>query len=147
MHIKPFMKDIRPVDEWISRLATPAGLCLLTHDPCRLMTKQEIYKARKFLRKENKRWPIVLTDVLREERHNFAGDPKLHHIRVLRSRSYLVQVCRDQGHMKLAINRTAIGDDGKWVDGLTWDELMEVKKQCGYEDWWAVEVYPPQTKL
>lgn len=37
--------------------------------------------------------------------------------------------------------------DGNWIDGITWDELMEIKRQCGFGDRLAVEIYPPDEHI
>lgn len=64
------------------------------------------------------------------------------------SRDWLVQVYVEDGVERLSINRTTLRlDDHRWVDGITWDELMEVKAAVGRGDRWAVEVYPPATSI
>lgn len=58
------------------------------------------------------------------------------------SRSYLVQAFTEQSSViRLSVNYTEPETDD-WADGMTWDELMEIKRQCGYGDWVAVEIYP-----
>ena len=32
--------------------------------------------------------------------------------------------------------------DGRWKDDITWDELQEIKRQAGYGNQMAVEIYP-----
>lgn len=68
---------------------------------------------------------------------------------VWRSREFLVQCFRDDvaGGFRLTVNRTELGHDGRWVDGITWDELQRVKRECGFGDFWAVECYPPDTQV
>jgi hypothetical protein len=66
---------------------------------------------------------------------------------VFQSNKYLVQVFQEDSfeypHLKrLSICRVKLGKVGRWQDGLTWDELQEIKRQCGYGDWYGVEVYP-----
>lgn len=43
--------------------------------------------------------------------------------------------------IRLSINRVQ-QTQGNWVDGITWDELMECKRQVGYGNHYAIEVYP-----
>jgi hypothetical protein len=38
-----------------------------------------------------------------------------------------------------------IGD--RWADGITWDTLQLLKRECGHGERWAVEVYPPDTDI
>jgi hypothetical protein len=43
---------------------------------------------------------------------------------------------------RLTICRTTLNTEGKWVDGISWDELMQCKRDVGFGDWWGVEIYP-----
>lgn len=62
---------------------------------------------------------------------------------VWRSRDYLVQVfAEDEDIIRLSICRTQIGGDGRWEDGLSWDELQRVKREIMLGDSWAMEIYP-----
>ena len=64
-------------------------------------------------------------------------------IALWRSKRFLVQVY-DEGDAiyRLSVCRTAINDQGEWKDNITWEELQEIKKTCGYGDLDAVEIYP-----
>lgn len=69
-------------------------------------------------------------------------------LRVWRSRHFLVQEYagdnpRIPGLIRLSINRTKRNSAGRWVDGITWDELQRIKAEIGYGDVQALEVYPP----
>jgi hypothetical protein len=44
--------------------------------------------------------------------------------------------------MRLSICRVTLKDDGHWDEGLSWEELMKVKRDVGYADWYAIEIYP-----
>lgn len=68
-----------------------------------------------------------------------AGDPPSE---VWLSRTFLVQVYPGAPE-RISVNRTARDSQaGRLVDGITWDELMECKRQIGRCDRWAVELYP-----
>ena len=59
---------------------------------------------------------------------------------------------RPDGTTWLAVNRLVVTDvkpDGKCLfgEGITWDELMECKRQAGHGDRWAVEVHPPDSQI
>ena len=43
--------------------------------------------------------------------------------------------------VRLSVNRTAI-EGPRWKEGVSWDELQAIKRQCGYGDHDAVEVFP-----
>lgn len=68
--------------------------------------------------------------------------------RVLRSRYFLVHQYlprREHSAMvvcRLSICRTRMGADGRWTDGITWDELQRIKAEAGYAQQDAVEVFP-----
>ncbi len=62
------------------------------------------------------------------------------------NRQFLVQVVKDNGYIRLTINRCAhriIKGQPVWCDGITWDQIQEIKSHLGYGDKWAVECYPP----
>lgn len=64
------------------------------------------------------------------------------------SRKYLVQLYSEEnaqypGMMRMSVCRTTRNSQGGWKDGLTWDELQAIKREIGFGDWYAVEVYPP----
>lgn len=68
-------------------------------------------------------------------------------VMIWRSSKYLVQMFEEYTFehpelKRLSICRATLGKAGRWQDGLTWDELQEIKRQCGYGAWYAVEVYP-----
>lgn len=74
-------------------------------------------------------------------------------VRAWRSRDLLAMLFREKRpgvalvHLRLSIARARLGDDGRWEDGLTWDELQRAKGECGFADYWAVEVYPKDGAL
>lgn len=69
-------------------------------------------------------------------------------VEVWRSRTFLVQVFAPRnGAEQVTVNRTSVGDDGRWRDGITWDELQALKRQIGRADAWAVEVYPADAEI
>lgn len=69
-------------------------------------------------------------------------------LRMWGSRDYLATLWLDPtGYQRLSINSTMFNArSGRWDDGLTWDELMTVKNQCGFGGQWSVEVYPPSAQ-
>lgn len=78
------------------------------------------------------------------------GKPDNDILQVFKSERFLVQVRQHNNIVRLAINKVKWSNiDGKiiWQDGITWDELQEIKNQCGFKDSWLCEYYPPQTKL
>lgn len=71
---------------------------------------------------------------------------------VWKSRDFLVQMFEDvimagtedeESFHRLSIARCELTNEGEWRDGITWDELMEIKRGIGMQDFWAVEIFPP----
>lgn len=95
---------------------------------------------RRLLEKESRKWPARLTEVPRDLWPYHDGGQ----IQVLRSSEFLVQVFAGRSDAviaRLSVVRTRlVGRD--WADGITWGELQDIKNQCGYSDYDAVEVYP-----
>lgn len=64
-------------------------------------------------------------------------------IEVWKSRRHLVQVFSESSEiLRVSVNTVVAGKAGKWVDGNTWEELMEIKRQIGRGHEYAVEVLP-----
>lgn len=64
-------------------------------------------------------------------------------VEVWRSKKFLAVLWREQsGAMRLSVNRTTIQLNGKWEDRITWDELMQVKREMGLGETHAIEIYP-----
>ena len=60
-----------------------------------------------------------------------------------RSNRFLVQLFNEAGAQRISINRAAIDETtGRWLDGITWDEIQAIKRQIGFGDRYAVELYP-----
>ena len=94
--------------------------------------------------------PVHEADLQRAAARRAVG-PKIDHepIACLRSRRFMVQVYPATGRfpMRLTIQRTAVNDTGGWVDGITWDEMQRLKREAGYGELCAVEVYPPDSEV
>lgn len=84
-------------------------------------------------------YPATLTPVPREQWPTVEPMPSA----VWISAKYMVQLYDEpHGVRRLSICTTRIGIDGRWVDGLRWDELQQIKQECGFGETYAVEVYP-----
>lgn len=70
-------------------------------------------------------------------------------VRAWRSDRFLVQqFAAENGAERLTICRAAIDETtGRWIDGITWDEIQGIKSEIGFGDKWAVEVYPPDAAV
>ncbi len=105
------------------------------------------------LRRENRNHPKHLVAVPNTLWPDSAGPYDLTNdevrLEVLRSRDFLVQVFSpaDRSTRRLSVNRTDCDKEGNWLEGITWDELMRLKREAGYGDYCAVEFYPPDKDI
>lgn len=95
---------------------------------------------RRQLKRDNQKMPVNLKIVPPEEWP--ASKQRSSAIGVWRSRDFLVQAYRENGAVRLSIGRTELGNNGRWLDNITWDELQELKRQAGYGERYAIEIYP-----
>lgn len=68
-------------------------------------------------------------------------DPKRSNVWV--NSYFLVQEFQeDNGVIRLSVNTTSVGSNGRWKAGISWDALQAIKNAVGYADRDAVEIYP-----
>lgn len=109
-----------------------------------MLTMKDIHRMRKELRAENNKYhPFRFVDIPKDKWPPLTPTP----FRVCRSSRFLCQLYNDKGFTRISINRAEINDQGGWKDGITWDELQNIKSQLGYADQQAVEVFPAEKDL
>ncbi len=106
--------------------------------------KQLNREAIKNLKKQNKKYPKFLIEVDEKDWPYSSNDIKPD--KVWRSRYFLVQMFNGD-QVRLTVNRTMIDRDGHWIGKIRWEELQEIKKQCGFGMLCAVEIYPPEKSI
>ena len=98
----------------------------------------------------NKRFPDRLVPM------PLPADPTPEHLRTgsvpllgwRSSRFCVVLWLEPNGAERLSVNRTDIDvKSGRWVEGITWDELQQCKSEAGYGEQCAVEIYPPDDQV
>lgn len=93
---------------------------------------------RRRLTKENAAWPLRLKQIPREEWPSTR--PGL--MEVWRSRCFLVQIYAEPNdYIRMTACRTT-HNGSSWVAEVTWDELMQLKRECGRGDRDALELFP-----
>ena len=99
----------------------------------RNMSRPERKKIMKAIRVENSEFPAHLIKI-----ESTQG------IITYRSRGFLAQVHDvSEGIKRITVNRSEFSvETGDWLEGITWDMLMKIKREVGYGDCDAVEVYP-----
>lgn len=98
---------------------------------------------------ENEKWPATLQKIPEEEwrRASFVPDGL---IKVFRSRDFHVQVYSAQAPAiyRITVGRTVLDADlVRWRDGITWDDLQRIKRECGFGSYHAVELFPADCDL
>lgn len=103
------------------------------------MTLNTTRQQRRALKAENRKWPDVLRRIPESE-WGPSRPPRAKE--VWRSREYLVQVFQEDDEIeRLSICHTAV-EDNDWVEGISWDDLQRLKRECGRAERDAVEVFP-----
>lgn len=103
---------------------------------------------RRQLARDNAALPLVLTLQPRELWKGLRSTEE-RQTEVWRSRDFLLIVYDEGGGIeRLSFLRTQLAtDSGRWVDGIAWDDLQRLKRECGRGQSFAVEVYPPDRDL
>lgn len=105
-----------------------------------------------YARQEAAKRPVTLTEIPRSDWPSSQRLSPEAPTKAYQSREFLAQLY-DAGAregrttMRLSICRVTLKDDGRWEENLSWDELMRVKRECGFGDWYAVEVYPEDREI
>ncbi len=105
-----------------------------------MKNRQQIRDAKKQLKKDNAKHSDILTEVgqsLWPIHYSFSNI-----INVFRSKTFLVQIFKEENATRLSICRTSIDKGGNWKADIKWEELQEIKRQIGFDDKLAVEIYP-----
>lgn len=103
---------------------------------------------RRQVARDNLKWPLALKEIPRDDWPITLRGLRLSPDRVLRSRTFLCQefIGKLPAVVRLSFCRAEMTGD-RWTEGITWDELQRLKGEAGYEDWCAVEIYPPALQV
>lgn len=120
----------------VPRIGPPEGVNLVSYSYSA--------KQRKKLEEENQGWPAYLVQIPENE---WPDGFREFRMAVWRSSGFLVQIFEPRnGGQRMTVSKTFTAG-GTWLDGITWDELQQLKKECGFGDRWAVEIYPPDAEI
>jgi len=102
-------------------------------------------KQRRALQAENAKFGMVLERIPREDWGSGAPEGLL---AVWRSYHFLVQVFLCHGAVcRLSVCRTKMRGNGRWEENITWDDLQRLKREAGFGEYDAVEIYPQDRDL
>ncbi len=107
-------------------------------------------QAQAYLAEQNKKYTSVMEKIPTDHLPTTPG--VLRPDEVWRSAYFLATVYREPSGLRISVNRTKItafdpGGHHLYEDGITWDELMSIKREIGFGDRWAVEVFPPDEEI
>lgn len=116
------------------------------------MNRQERRARVALYRKQSQAWPEQLTPVPQSEWPARAPEATEYPVAVWRSRRFLVQKYAAPalfgiGVHRLTVNRVTVQSNGDWEQGITWDDLQQVKRETGHGDRYAVEIYPRERDI
>lgn len=64
-------------------------------------------------------------------------------IKVFRSKNYLAQLYQNGNWQRISVNRVDYDPvKDAWKSGISWDELMRIKREIGFGEYDAIEIYP-----
>lgn len=110
------------------------------------VSRAEYRSALETLRRGCAEYPDCLVDIPRSYWPSAVERMSELVIAVLRSRKFCCQVYDSgNGVRRLSFNRSEvelIGNVCQWKQGITWDDLQQLKAEAGYGDRQAVEIYP-----
>jgi hypothetical protein len=111
--------------------------------------RQLLALKRRHLREGNRRYTAALVEIPRDEwpQSLNTDSDTCRRVQVWRSNRFLVQVFEEGPHLRLSVCRTELDDTGRWRDGITWEELQQIKNSTGWNTSTAVEVYPPADQV
>jgi hypothetical protein len=92
---------------------------------------------------EAQKRPATLTEI-RRDLWPMSQTKQTH---VWHSRKFLVQMFDEEPFQgidtrRISVCRVTLKNDGAWEEGLSWEELMQIKREIGFEDWYGLEIFP-----
>ena len=99
---------------------------------------------RRALAADNRKQPTCLRLIPRSEWPLTANPRGLSE--AWRSREFLVQIFSHEVAERLSVCRTELSGE-RWKDGISWDDLQRLKRECGRGDKCAVEIFPPDSEV
>ncbi len=112
-----------------------------------MLSKKDISQE-EYMRRQNKLYGFGLEQVHHVEWghfHPLYGEKRPSEI--WRSNNYLLFIFAFESHERISVLRTELNIAGRFAQGISWDDLMRLKSECGRGKEWAVECYPPDDEV
>jgi hypothetical protein len=111
--------------------------------PYEHLTRHERRAMVAYSAQESKKRPAVLSEIPRDQWP--MNQTKQTH--VWHSKKFLVQMFDEtpfQGidTRRISVCRVTLLESGRWEEGISWEELMQIKREIGFGDWYGLEIFP-----
>jgi hypothetical protein len=106
-----------------------------------------IRRARRQIYQDNLQYPAHLIPVPQAQWPEWKFGSKAKPVGVWRSKDYLVMIFSEDAHIRLSICRTMVASDGHYLEIDGWETMQQLKKECGFGESDAVEVYPKEKDI
>lgn len=100
---------------------------------------------RRQLERDNAKLPLQFVAVPPEqwpEKASYRNPPSA----VWRNRFFLVQEFNELSALgpvkRLTVVRSVMQSNGRWEDGISWEELQDIKREIGFGNHYAIEIFP-----
>lgn len=111
-----------------------------------MISGKELRAKSRYLREQNRKYSFAMQSISRDLWPGCM--PSRMPESVWRSCQFLAQVFPAKGGaQRISVSRTELDLAGNWRSDISWDDLQQVKNECGFADRWAVEVFPPAEEL
>ncbi len=108
--------------------------------------KRALEQKRIAIAQYNAMWPVTMKAVNRSMWPDDLGVfcSQAEPLAVWRSKYFTAVLYQEveKSARRLSVCRTQLNDAGELADGITWDDLMRVKSECGFGAQDAIEIYP-----
>lgn len=95
----------------------------------RLLAKRNAQEPLKMRHVPESEWPVIRPKGI---------------VEVWRSSDFCCQIYQEAECLRLSISTTSLDhNNGRWADGISWDQLQTIKHQVGLGSRQAIEIYPP----
>lgn len=105
------------------------------------MNRHDRRAARTYVRKEAAKMTAEFV-VVPPERYPDGALLKRPPLSVHENNRFLVLIYREPHGYRISVMRRVLRKDGEFADGISWDDLQDIKRALGYGDYYAIEIYP-----
>jgi len=110
-----------------------------------MKNQKRIQQVRLAMRVENRRHPATMAV---QPKDGWPANTPPGIVEVWRSNKFLAQVYEEGPEvLRVSICRTMLSKYGSWEEDISWEELMQIKREIGLANAYAVEVYPQDTDI